>query len=233
MESLQVVESGSLYLEQFLCGPMANCVYLLADRATGKAFILDPAFEPAELHRIAGERGFEVSAVLCTHAHQDHVGGEIFGMQIPGLRELREVAELPVYIHGTEVDYLVDKTSQPRESLRLLEDGQSLALGDLEFSVHHLPGHSPGCCAFLAAGQMIVGDAVFVQGVGRVDLPGSNVDDMFSSLQKIKAMDQSIQIFPGHNYGPSPSSTIGRELQLNPYLGPSTLEQWRAMMGRF
>lgn len=233
MQSNQVIQTDRIYLEQFFCGPMGNCLYLLADPSTRKAFLFDPAFEPLDFHRIAVDRGFEVEAVVCTHAHQDHVGGEIFGMQIPGLRELRAQVELPVYIHPSEADYLVQKTGQPRETLVELEEGKSLHLGDLEIEVFHLPGHSPGGCAFLADGHMIVGDTLFVQGVGRVDLPGSDIDQMFDSLQRLKAMDADIHFYPGHNYGPAPSSTLGRERDLNPYLKPDSLEQWRAMMGAY
>ena len=233
MQSNQVIQTDRIYLEQFFCGPMGNCLYLLADPATRKAFLFDPAFEPLEFHQLAVERGFDVEAVVCTHAHQDHVGGEIFGMHIPGLRELRNRVDLPVYIHPSEADYLVDKTGQPRESLQDLQEGAALVLGDLEIEVFHLPGHSPGGCAFLADGHMIVGDTLFVQGVGRVDLPGSDIDQMFQSLQRLKGMDPSIHIYPGHNYGPAASSTLGREVDLNPYLKPSSLEQWRVMMGVF
>lgn len=232
LQSNQVIENDDLFLEQFFCGPMGNCLYLIGDPSTKQAYIIDPAFEPVELYQQALRRGFEIEAVVCTHAHQDHVGGELFGMQIPGLRELRGTVELPIYIHATEEEYLVEKTGQPRETLRQLEDGQVLELGNLKIEVLHLPGHSPGCCAFHVGNHLITGDTLFVQGVGRIDLPGSDSTAMFESLQRLKTLPPETHIYPGHNYGPASSSTLGKEIQHNPYLQPAVLDQWRVMMGQ-
>ncbi len=219
------------WLQQVFAGPMGNCLYIVGDPESRKCVIFDPAFDPMGLMARAQAEGYEVVAVVATHFHQDHVGGEIFGTVIPGLRELLAEVTLPVYIHEAEADRMVEQTGIEGAEIRTLRDGSRIAVGGLELEVLHTPGHSPGSCCFLSGGVMIAGDTLFVQGVGRVDLPGSDVDQMFHSLRRLAALPPEIEIYPGHNYGPAPSSTIGRELQLNPYLRPTELSQWRVMMG--
>lgn len=223
------------FFEQVFCGPMGNCVYFVGDRRSKQAFLVDPAFEPLELHRRLGEAGFEVVAVLATHAHPDHVGGEVFGMQIPGLRELFREVRIPVHIHSSEREILLRQTGIDDALVRVFEDGATLPLGDLEIDVLHTPGHSPGSVGFLLGREttspiLIAGDTLFVQGVGRVDLPGSDPEQLFHSLQRLKELPPETRVFPGHNYGPAPSSTIRRELETNPYLRVASLAQWRSLM---
>ncbi len=91
-------------LVQIQAGPMANFVYVLADSVTRKAWVVDPAWEPLGVVRIAGEQGYEVTGVLATHFHQDHIGGEIMGQHIPGVRELRAEFDLPMLIHEAEAE---------------------------------------------------------------------------------------------------------------------------------
>ena len=219
------------WLRQVFAGPMGNCLYIVGDPSSRECVIFDPAFDPLGLMKQARADGYEVKAVVATHFHQDHVGGEIFGHQIPGLRELLAKETLPIYIHEVEAERMVEQTGIQGAEIRTLQDGSRIPVGELELQVLHTPGHSPGSCCFLSGGIMVAGDTLFVQGVGRVDLPGSDVDQMFHSLRRLAALPPETEIYPGHNYGPAPSSTIGRELQLNPYLRPTELAQWRIMMG--
>ncbi len=224
----------TLHFRQVLAGPMGNCLYIVGDPDTKKAFIVDPAWDPMGLIQLAQEDGYEVTHVVLTHAHQDHVGGEIQGQRIPGLAELLAEVTLPIYIHASELQQVAKVTGIAAEALTSYEDDEVLELdGPPNVHILHTPGHSPGSCGLLVDGHLISGDTLFVQGVGRVDLPGSDVDAMYASLQRLKALPPETLVFPGHNYGPAPSSTIGQEIALNPYLRPSSLEQWRMMMGHF
>lgn len=226
--------SDTLWFRQVLAGPMGNCLYLVGDPATKRAFVVDPAWDPLGIVRLAEEDGFDVTHVVLTHAHQDHVGGEIAGQKIPGLAELLAEVQLPIYIHEVEADQVAKVTGIPRSALTTYQDDEVLELdGPPNVRILHTPGHSPGSCGLLVEDHLISGDTLFVQGVGRVDLPGSDVDAMFHSLQRLRQLPPETLVFPGHNYGPSPHSTIGQEVELNPYLRPSTLEQWRMMMGHF
>lgn len=209
---------------------MGNCLYILGDEKTRKAFLVDPAWDPLGLVDLANQQGYEVSGVLATHLHQDHVGGELFGQRIPGLLELLREHDLPVHIHQIEAERMIEQTGIDASKVRPFESEAKLQLGNTEIAALFVPGHSPGCTAFLAGGHLIAGDTLFVQGCGRVDLPGSDPDAMFHSLRRLAELPPATRVYPGHNYGPTPTSTIGAELQQNVYLRVATLEQWRLLM---
>ncbi len=212
---------------------MANFAYILADPSTRRAWVVDPAWTPIDLVKTAEKQEFEVVGVLATHFHQDHIGGDIFGQHIPGVRELRFEFDLPMLIHEAEAERAAEIAGCPRHRVATFRDGDVLELGALPVEVLHTPGHSPGSCCFRAGGHVLTADTLFVQGIGRVDLPHSDVDAMYRSLQRLKELPPELAIHPGHDYGPEAASTIGRELAWNAYLRPDSLEQWRAMMGRF
>ena len=146
---------------------MANFVYVLADSATRKAWVVDPAWAPLGIVKIAGEQGYEVTGVLATHFHQDHIGGEIMGQYIPGVRELRAEFDLPMLIHEAEAERGAEIAGCPPDRVEAFRDGDVLELGDLRVEVLHTPGHSPGSCCFRAGDHMLTADTLFVQGIGR------------------------------------------------------------------
>ena len=96
----------------------------------------------------------------------------------------------------------------------------------------HTPGHTPGSQCFLVGDRLVAGDTLFVQGCGRVDLPGGDPEQMYYTLtQRLAKLPASTVLYPGHNYGPSETSTIGDELELNPYMRIRSIEDWRRLMG--
>jgi glyoxylase-like metal-dependent hydrolase (beta-lactamase superfamily II) len=236
------VPSNDLYLKQLLAGrqvalthpvagQMANFMYILGDPASRAALIVDPAWDVASLLDVAREDGYDIEGVLVTHYHPDHVGGNLFGMKIEGVTRLLEEISVPLYVNKHEADGLRKVTGVSESDLRRVDDGDTVKIGEREIRFLHTPGHTPGSQCFLVDGRLIAGDTLFVQGCGRVDLPGSDPDAMYHSLTgKLAKLPPETVLFPGHNYGATPTSTIADELRHNVYLRIPSLEQWRLLM---
>ena len=120
----------------------------------------------------------------------------------------------------------------PRQPIRSLSDSDTLALGSLEVACLHTPGHTPGSVCYLVNGRLISGDTLFVRNVGNVEHAQGDIDAMYHSLCRLAALPTETKIYPGHDYGDAPSSTIGLELRQNAYMRPMQLEQFRILMGR-
>ena len=111
--------------------------------------------------------------------------------------------------------------------------GDTLEVGDVEIRFVHTPGHTPGSQCFLVDGRLVSGDTLFVQGCGRVDLPGGDAEQLYESLtQKLAKLPDDTVLYPGHDYGHAPSAPLGDVRRDNPYLAIPTLERWMAVMGR-
>ena len=216
---------------------MANFAYLLGSRSAGEAVLVDPAWSVDTLLDTAEADGMRVTAALVTHYHQDHVGGEIFGMTIEGLDRLLSRAPVPIHVHEQEADGLRKVTGVSEGDLVRRAGGDTLELGGVQVRFLHTPGHTPGSQCFLveesgSAGNLVSGDTLFLNSCGRVDLPGSNVEDMYRSLHNVlKQLPDETMLYPGHLYAPEPHSTMGEQKRSNPYLRVSSLEQFLMFMG--
>lgn len=220
----------TLYLKQLECGPMQNYVYLIGDPATRQAAVVDPAWEVDRVVQTAQDDGYTISKVLITHTHQDHTGGHLFGHDIPGVVELLEQVDVPVYVHKTETHIL---TNVPESSKVGTESQQVVDLGgDVEITLIHTPGHTPGSQCFLVQNRLVSGDTLFIGACGRVDLPTSSPEEMYDSLtNKLMRLADDTVLYPGHNYAHKPTSTIGEQRQTNPYMRFASLRDFLQAMG--
>lgn len=201
-----------MFLEERLIGALANFGYVIGDPATHVAAVIDPSFDARMLQKAAAENGYTIDVILNTHHHPDHVFDN---------ERLANEAGAKVAAH---------RLSNVRKDI-VLEDGQALRIGELRIQVLHTPGHSPDSCCFIVAGHVFTGDCLFVGDCGRVDLPGSSVEAMYDSLfNKVRTLDDSLIVCPGHHYGPSPRSTIGDEKRTNHTLRPRTLDEFVRFM---
>ena len=223
--------SESSLLVQYRVGPGKNFVYFVADLKSKRAALVDPAWNPLALLAEARVLGFEPACVLLTHTHPDHLGGRLHNRLTPGVCELTDEIDLPVYVHESEAEYVLRFADLPERLLHPFSDASRIDVGALTVDCLHTPGHTPGCACFHVDGRLISGDTLFVRSVGNTDHPKGDVDALYTSLRRLEKLPQETKIYPGHDTGEETSSTLGRELEINAYFRPMESEQFRILMG--
>ena len=231
-----------LYFRQLLSGrdfaagdmmaqQMRNFAYLIGDRETGDAVVVDPAYAAGDLLDALESDGMGLSGVLVTHHHPDHVGGSMMGFELKGLAELLERVSVPVHVNTHEALWVSRVTGIPMSDLTTHVHGDTVEVGDIEIELLHTPGHTPGSQCFLLDGRLVAGDTLFLDGCGRTDFPGGDVDEMYRSLQQLAALSGDPTVFPGHWYSIEPSAALSEVKRSNYVYKVSNLEQWHALMG--
>lgn len=220
--------SETVYVRQLELGPMQNFVYIIGDPETRECVVVDPAWDiDAIVDRVAAD-GMQLRGVLVTHTHQDHVGGHLFGFDIPGIEELLGRAPAKVYVHKAEREFLRGFGSD----LVKVDGGDTVQVGRVPLRFIHTPGHTPGSQCFLVDAKLVSGDTLFIRSCGRTDLPGSDPEEMYYSLtQRLGALPDDTLVFPGHNYGGT-STTIGAEKKQNPMMRFPSMTDFLRAMGR-
>ena len=203
-----------LILRQMELGPMGNFLYFLGDARSKEIAVVDPAWDVDHLCVETKKNGYKITGVLLTHGHPDHVNG---------LKEILARHDVPAYISRYEASFLKPK----HKNILEVEDRQKIKIGGIEIESLLTPGHTPGCQCFLYKNVLISGDTLFIDGCGRCDLPGSDPKKMYHSLYEVvmKLPDETI-IYPGHNYGPTPSATLISQKKTNPYLTCAGIEEF-------
>lgn len=231
-----------LYFKQLLAGrdfatsdnlasQMVNFVYLVGDRITREALIIDPAYAVSELMNIAIKDDMNVVGALATHYHADHVGGSMMGLNIEGAATLLQLADIPIHIQTDEAPWIQRTTGIENDSLQLHHSGDIVAVGEVEITLLHTPGHTPGSQCFLLGNMLIAGDTLFLEGCGRTDLPGSNPEHMFESLQLLAKLDDDVIVYPGHQYSIPKSMSMGNVRNTNYVFKPKTKDAWMQWFG--
>jgi glyoxylase-like metal-dependent hydrolase (beta-lactamase superfamily II) len=211
---------------------MQNYVYLVGDRDTGEALAVDPTYDVSELVELAGTDGMKLTGVLCTHYHPDHVGGDLMGTSIEGLRELLAIAPVKVHAQKAEAPWIKRVTGVSDSDLSLHASGDVVEVGKIRINLIHTPGHTPGSQCFFVDGRLIAGDTLFLQGCGRTDFPGGDPREMYESLTgRLASIPDDTILFPGHAYAPQPSATMGQTRRDNGVFKPRTVEEWLHYFG--
>jgi glyoxylase-like metal-dependent hydrolase (beta-lactamase superfamily II) len=234
--------SERLYFRQLLSGrdfaqadpvarQMVNFAYLIGDKETGEALLVDPAYATGELLEILAADQMRPVGVLATHYHADHIGGDLMGYPIEGIAGLLEQVDVPIHVQTAEVPW-VERTTSVSGSLVAHRSGDVVRVGAVEVSLIHTPGHTPGSQCFFVAGRLVSGDTLFLDGCGRTDLPGSDPLAMYESLTKrLTQVPDDAVLYPGHLYSAAPSQTMGATRRDNWVLAPRSAEEWLAIFG--
>ena len=234
-----------LYFRQLLAGrdfafddviaqQMVNFVYLVGDRETGEAVVVDPAYAPAELVDILAADGMRLTGALVTHYHPDHVGGSLGSWSIVGVAELLALpgVEGRLHVHRDEAWGVKRVTGCSEGDLVEHDSGDVLDVGAIPITFIHTPGHTPGSQCFFVNGALVSGDTLFLDGCGRTDLPGGDPEALYDSLtQKLAAVPDDAVLFPGHMYSAAPAAPLGDVRAHNYVFRPRTREQWMMMFG--
>ncbi len=229
--------SSDLYFRQMPVGEMANFAYLIGSYETREALVIDPAWSVDGLLDTAQADDMNVVGALVTHYHQDHVGGSLFGHEIEGVSRLLERNPVPLYVNEHEADGLRKVTGASESDLARKSGGDVIELGQIRVRLLHTPGHTPGSQCFLVEergrpGSLISGDTLFLGSCGRVDLPGSDPEAMYRSLnQTLKQLPDETLLYPGHLYSSDPASTMGDQKATNPFLRVASLDQFLMFRG--
>jgi glyoxylase-like metal-dependent hydrolase (beta-lactamase superfamily II) len=208
-----------MFLKQMQVGHMAVFAYLVGDPATGEALVIDPAANIDGILAHAEKNNLKIQYIVNTHGHVDHISGNT---------EMKSKTGAKIVIHESDAEML---TSTPAMILRMfgakqspaaditVRDGDTISAGSISLKVLHTPGHSPGSMSLSTSGCVFTGDTLFVGSVGRTDLPGGSGQVMARSIQeKLCCLPDDTKVLPGHNYGGTPTSTIGQEKKSNPFL---------------
>ncbi|MDJ0767489.1 MAG: MBL fold metallo-hydrolase [Ilumatobacter sp.] len=198
-----------------MAAQMVNFVYAIGDRATGECLLVDPAYDPAGLVETVEADGLRVTGVLASHYHADHIGGSIMGYDIAGIAGLLEHVSCPIHVQRDEVPWVVRSAGVTEDVLVGHDSGDVVTVGDVEITLVHTPGHTPGSQCFEVGGKLVSGDTLFLDGCGRTDLPGSDHAQMIESLKQLAKVDDDVILYPGHRYSLASSATMGAVKQSN------------------
>jgi hydroxyacylglutathione hydrolase len=199
-------------LDQFRIGPYLNFTYLVAEEEGGAGVVIDPSFGIDPVLAAIDARGVKVRYILNTHSHTDHIAGN---------QDVRDRTGAKIVAHRVA----------PYRADLAVDDGDAFKAGRLAIEVVHTPGHTRDSVLYVFEGNVATGDTLFVGECGRTDLPGGDPGALYDSLQhRLLALDDALVVLPGHDYGSTPTSTIGRERRENYTLQPRTKEAFVRFM---
>ncbi len=191
-----------------------NFSYVIADEDSGEAMVVDPSFNADVLVKLVKEKRFKVKYIVNTHGHGDHTAGN---------EDVRDACGGKVVAH---------RLSAARKDVAV-DDGDVLEVGKVRVKVLYTPGHSLDGVCLLVDGKVLTGDTLFIGECGRTDLPGGSAERLYHSLfDKLLRLDDGIVVFPGHDYGSKPFSTLGEQRRTNYVLEERSLQEFLSFMAQ-
>ncbi len=209
-----------MILKTFVVGSLGVNAFIMGCEEKKEAIVIDPAGSEDMLARKIKDLGLNLKYIVNTHGHPDHTSGN---------RRMKELTGAPVLMHRADDEFFRRpeavatfrawgfEAAPPADGF--LEDGGTVQFGTISLQIIHTPGHSPGSVCLLGNGYVVTGDTLFIDGIGRTDLPGGSMDTLLVTLrEKILPLPDETIVLPGHDYGPKPTDTIGNQKRTNPYL---------------
>lgn len=210
-----------MIVKQFEVGNFNIFSYLVGDEQAGECLYIDPASECEMLTRQAESLGLTVKYVVNTHCHIDHVMGNGEMIRKTGAKVIIHEADAGGMEERDPNILAMFRAQNPPPPDILVKDGDLIEVGSVGLNVIHTPGHTPGGMCLYVEGMVFTGDSLFVGAIGRTDLPGGNYRQLESSIRsRLYTLPENTVVYPGHNYGHAPTSTIGQEMQFNAFVRP-------------
>src|SRR3989338_10380234 len=194
-----------MIFRQIAVGNMDNFVYLIGDDK--ECALIDAGWDCDKIIKISREFRTKIKKIIITHTHYDHIND---------LNSIFEKTNAVVYVHHTGIEAI--KKINNKINLVGIADGDVIEIGRLNAKIIHTPGHIPDAICILVENKLFTGDTLFVGSIGRTDFPESNPHDMKASLNKLKKLDDNIEVWPGHDYGKTKFSTVGKEKKSNYFM---------------
>jgi glyoxylase-like metal-dependent hydrolase (beta-lactamase superfamily II) len=207
-----------MFVKQMQVSSMAVFAYIVGDTITGDALVIDPADNVRGIIAEAEKNYLQINYIVNTHGHVDHISGNT---------DMKRATGAKIIIHEDDAVMLTNtptmilkmfgaKPSAPADIL--VKEGDIISIGNIELRVIHTPGHSPGSICLYTPGYVFTGDTLFVEAVGRTDLPGGSWQELYQAVtEKLFTLPGDTIVLPGHNYGRMATSTIDHEKKYNPF----------------
>jgi len=210
-----------MIIKQMQLGVDGVFCYLLSCEKNRDAVIIDPCGDEDQLLAIIQELQVKPLFIVNTHCHPDHTCGNEIIRSSTGAILIRHAADESLLQDPEAKEYFNRQGFPPSPPAdKLVQDGDQLVFGNCTLQIIHTPGHSPGSICLYGDGNIFTGDSLFVGAAGRVDVPGGDFATLIDSLaERIAVLPENTVVWPGHDYGDTVTSTIGREKIENPYLG--------------
>ena len=208
-----------MLVRQFEVGNFSIFSYLVADEQAKEALFIDPSDEHDLLLKEAASRGLNIKYIVNTHSHIDHSMGNREMVRRTGAKVVIHKADAPGLLETPRDILAMFGAEDPPPADILVSDGQLIQVGNVALQVLHTPGHTPGGMCLYVEGMVFTGDTLFVGSIGRTDFPGGSYQELEHSVRtKLYSLPGDTVVFPGHNYGDNPTSTIERERRTNSFI---------------